>query len=45
MLKLEYVHIADKETLINVETASKNSIILLSCYCGATRLLDNMPLK
>ena len=45
MLKLEYVYIADKETLISVETATKNSIILISCYCGATRLLDNMPLK
>ncbi|CRF31599.1 Pantothenate synthetase [Brachyspira suanatina] len=45
MLKLEYVHIADKETLTNVETATKNSIILISCYCGSTRLLDNMPLK
>ena len=45
MLKLEYVHIADKETLISVETATKNSIILISCYCGSTRLLDNMPLK
>ncbi|MEI0496178.1 pantoate--beta-alanine ligase [Brachyspira intermedia] len=45
MLKLEYVYIADKETLANVETATKNSIILISCYCGSTRLLDNMPLK
>ncbi|MEI0701017.1 pantoate--beta-alanine ligase [Brachyspira intermedia] len=45
MLKLEYVYIADKETLSNLETASKNSIILISCYCGSTRLLDNMPLK
>ena len=45
MLKLEYVYIADKETLINVETATRNSIILISCYCGSTRLLDNMPLK
>ena len=45
MLKLEYVYIADKETLTNVETANKNSIILISCYCGSTRLLDNMPLK
>ena len=45
MLKLEYVYIADKETLANVETATRNSIILISCYCGSTRLLDNMPLK
>ncbi|AEM23100.1 pantoate-beta-alanine ligase [Brachyspira intermedia PWS/A] len=45
MLKLEYIYIADKETLANVETATKNSIILISCYCGSTRLLDNMPLK
>ena len=45
MLKLEYVYIADKETLANVETATKNSIILISCYCGSTRLLDNIYLK
>ncbi|ASJ21069.1 pantoate--beta-alanine ligase [Brachyspira hampsonii] len=45
MLKLEYVYIVDKETLMSMETASKNSIILISAYCGATRLLDNMPLK
>ncbi|MCZ9838042.1 pantoate--beta-alanine ligase [Brachyspira hyodysenteriae] len=45
MLKLEYIYIVDKETLVNVETATKNSIILISCYCGSTRLLDNMPLK
>ncbi|ANN63285.1 pantoate--beta-alanine ligase [Brachyspira hyodysenteriae] len=45
MLKLEYIYIADKETLANVETATRNSIILISCYCGSTRLLDNMPLK
>ena len=45
ILKLEYVYIADKETLTNVEIATKNSIILISCYCGSTRLLDNMPLK
>ena len=45
MLKPEYIHIADKETLDNVETATKNSIILISCYCGSTRLLDNIYLK
>ena len=45
MLKLEYVYIADKETLTNVEIATKNSIILISCYCGSTRLLDNIYLK
>ena len=45
ILKLEYVYIADKETLTNVETANKNSIILISCYCGSTRLLDNIYLK
>lgn len=45
MLKLEYLYIADKDTLTSVDTADKNSIILISCYCGSTRLLDNMPLK
>lgn len=45
MLKLEYIDIVDRDTLLSVETASKNSIILISCYCGSTRLLDNMPLK
>ncbi|WP_028330705.1 pantoate--beta-alanine ligase [Brachyspira alvinipulli] len=45
MLKLEYIDIVDKDTLLSVETATKNSIILISCYCGATRLLDNIHLK
>lgn len=45
MLKTEYIYIADKETLTNVEIATKNSIILISCYCGSTRLLDNIYLK
>lgn len=45
MLKIEYIDIIDKESFRSVETASKNSIILISCYCGSVRLLDNMPLK
>ncbi len=45
MLKLEYVYIIDKKSLISVETATNNSIILISCYCGYTRLLDNISLK
>lgn len=45
VLKLEYIDIVDKDTLLSVETATKNSIILISCYCGATRLLDNIHLK
>lgn len=45
MLKLEYIDIVDKDSLLSVETATKNSIILISCYCGATRLLDNIHLK
>ena len=45
ILKPESVYIADKETRTNVETANKNSIILISCYCGSTRLLDNIYLK
>ena len=45
MIKLEYIDIVDRDTFVSVETATKNSIILISCYCGSTRLLDNMPLK
>ncbi|WP_300369603.1 pantoate--beta-alanine ligase [Brachyspira sp.] len=45
MLKLEYLDIIDKDTLKSIETATKNSIILISYYCGSTRLLDNMHLK
>ncbi|WP_300718027.1 pantoate--beta-alanine ligase, partial [uncultured Brachyspira sp.] len=45
MLKIEYIDIIDKESFRSTETASKNSIILISCYCGSVRLLDNMPLK
>ena len=45
MFKLEYIDIVDRDSLISVDTATKNSIILISCYCGSTRLIDNMPLK
>lgn len=45
MLKLEYIDIIDKDSMISVQTATKNSIILISCYCGSNRLLDNIPLK
>lgn len=45
MIKLEYIDIVDKDTLESMSTATRNSIILISCYCGSTRLLDNMPLK
>ena len=44
MLKLEFIDIVDKDTLESMPTATKNSIILISCYCGSTRLLDNIHL-
>lgn len=44
-LKIDYVSIVDSDTLTPVETATKHSRILIACYCGATRLIDNISLK
>lgn len=44
-LKLDYVAIVDSDTLTHVETATKHSRILIACYCGKTRLIDNISLK
>lgn len=43
-LKIDYVEVVDSYTLIKVETVTKHSRILIACYCGATRLIDNIAL-
>ncbi len=44
MLKLEYVSIANSETLDELERAQKDSIISLAAKLGHTRLIDNIVL-
>jgi len=41
--KIQYVEIADKNDLQPIKTkVSKNSVILLACYFGKTRLIDHL---
>jgi len=41
--KIQYVEIADKNDLRPIKTkVSKNSVILLACYFGKTRLIDHL---
>lgn len=44
-LMLDYVDVVDSETLSHLDTATKHSHILIACYCGKTRLIDNISLK
>jgi len=41
--KIQYVEIANKNDLLPIKTkVSKNSVILLACYFGKTRLIDHL---
>jgi len=44
-LKVDYISIVDSETLSELQTATKYSYILIACYCGKSRLIDNISLK
>ena len=44
LARIDYVEVADAETLKPVETAGPNSVLLLAVYFGKTRLIDNMRL-
>ena len=44
-LKVDYISIVDSETLSELQTATKHSYILIACYCGKNRLIDNISLK
>jgi len=44
LARIDYVDVADAETLKPVETAGPNSVLLLAVSFGKTRLIDNMRL-
>jgi pantoate--beta-alanine ligase len=44
LARIDYVEIADAETLKPVEVVSANSMLLLAVYFGKSRLIDNMRL-
>ena len=44
-LRIDYVALADPNTLLPPETPQGNSRLLLAAFCGATRLIDNAPLE
>ena len=44
LARIDYVEVADAETLKPVETAGPNSVLLLAVYFGKTRLIDHMQL-
>ena len=44
-LQVDYIAIVDSDTLNKLMTATKGSHIIIACYCGSTRLIDNISLK
>ena len=44
LARIDYVEVADAETLKPVELAGPNSVLLLAVFFGKTRLIDNMRL-
>ncbi|MCL2598113.1 MAG: pantoate--beta-alanine ligase [Paludibacter sp.] len=44
-LKVEYVEIADRQTLKTVNDWSKPSIVCVAVFCGDVRLIDNMKIE
>jgi pantoate--beta-alanine ligase len=45
LARIDYVKVADAETLKPVEVVSANSVLLLAVFFGKTRLIDNMRLS
>jgi len=43
-LKIDYVEIADAETLEPVTVAARGNVALIAVFCGKTRLIDNRVL-
>ena len=41
---VEYISIADPETLAPVETADQRTVVALAARVGGTRLIDNIKL-
>jgi pantoate--beta-alanine ligase len=44
LARIDYIEVADAETLKPVEMVSANSVLLLAAFFGKTRLIDNMRL-
>ena len=44
LARIDYVEVADAETLKPIEIAGPNSVLLLAVFFGKTRLIDNMRL-
>jgi pantoate--beta-alanine ligase len=44
LARIDYVEVADVETLKPVEVVSENSVLLLGVFFGKTRLIDNVRL-
>ena len=44
LARIDYVDVANAETLKPVEVAGPNSVLLLAVFFGKTRLIDNIPL-
>ena len=44
LARIDYVEVADAETLKPVEILGKNSVLLLAVFFGRTRLIDNIRL-
>jgi pantoate--beta-alanine ligase len=44
LARIDYVELADEETLKPVEVAGPNSVLLIAVFFGETRLIDNMRL-
>jgi pantoate--beta-alanine ligase len=45
LARIDYVEVADAETLKPVEIAGPNSVLLLAVFFGKTRLIDNVRLS
>ncbi len=41
-LKIDYISIVDDKLLLPITKIENNSVILLACYVGTTRLIDNL---
>jgi pantoate--beta-alanine ligase len=44
LARIDYVEVADAETLKPVEIVGPNSVLLLAVFFGKTRLIDNVRL-
>ena len=44
LARIDYVEVADAETLKPIEIVGANSVLLLAVFFGKTRLIDNIRL-